>query len=136
MTGQVKEDLVARLGELGLHVEDGRLGFRAYLLPRGQLLSQPRAFSYHDAEDQERTLELPAGTLAFTICQVPVVVHAEGPQRVELTSVNGGSEIRQGLDLDADTSASIFERRGDVVRLDVFFALGGERSRGRLFRFR
>jgi hypothetical protein len=136
MTGQVKEDLIARLGELGLRVDEGRLGFRSQLLPRGELLREPRAFSYRDAEGQERTLELTPGTLAFTVCQVPVVVHAEGPARIELTSADGGAETRQGLQLDAETSGSIFERSGVVVRLDVFYALDGERGRGRRFHLR
>ncbi|MGZ4383908.1 MAG: hypothetical protein ACXVY3_04870, partial [Gaiellaceae bacterium] len=136
MTGQVKEDLIARFGELGMRVEAGRLGFSAHLLPRGELLSAPRSFVYYDAEGQARTLELPAGTLAFTICQVPVVVHAEGPARIELTSADGSVEVRPGLDLEVEASAAIFERSGNIVRLDVFYALDGERSRGRRFRFR
>ncbi|MGZ4385767.1 MAG: hypothetical protein ACXVZO_02455, partial [Gaiellaceae bacterium] len=96
----------------------------------------PRSFVYYDAEGQARTLELPAGTLAFTICQVPVVVHAEGPARIELTSADGSVEVRPGLDLEVEASAAILERSGNIVRLDVFYALDGERSRGRRFRFR
>lgn len=71
------------------------------------------------------------GTLAFTICQLPVVVHGEGPQRIELTSADGSSETLQSLDLDPETSTAIFERNRELARLDVFYALDGERGRSR-----
>jgi hypothetical protein len=38
MTGQVKEDVLARWGELGVEVRDGRLGFAPTLLPRAEFL--------------------------------------------------------------------------------------------------
>lgn len=48
MTGQVKEDIIARFGELGVRVRDGRVSFEPSLL-----------------EDREY---LPDGTLTFTYC--------------------------------------------------------------------
>ena len=124
MTGQVKEDLIARFGEMGAAVEDGRLVFRPHLLNRGELLAQARVFHFYDVDDREDRLDLDPGTLGFTTCQVPVVVHAEGPARVGATHADGSRRTFQGLSLDAETSASIFERRGHVRRLDVFFGLG------------
>ena len=131
MTGQVKEDLIARFGELGVRVQEGRLGFRPDLLQRSELLSQARNFTCYDSEGEARSLELVPGTLAFTICQLPVVVHGEGPQRIEETSAYGSSETLQGLDLYPETSTAIFERTREVARLDVFYALDGERGRSR-----
>ena len=130
MTGQVKEDLIARFGELGVRVQEGRLGFRPDLLLRSELLSQARSFTYYDSEGEARSLELAPGTLAFTICQVPVVLHGEGPKRIELTRADGGSEALKGLNLDTETSKAIFERAGEVARLDVFYALDGARGPG------
>jgi len=123
MTGQVKEDLISRFGELGVHVEDGRLGFRPHLMLEGEFLSGPRSFVYCESEGQERNIELNEGTLAFTTCQVPVVVHRDGPMRIELTRADGAHEVSEGLDLDLETSIAIFERRGEIVRLDVFYGL-------------
>src|ERR1035437_1247973 len=34
MTGQVKEDLISRLGEMGITVEDGKICFRSYQVDR------------------------------------------------------------------------------------------------------
>jgi hypothetical protein len=116
MTGQVKEDLISRLGEMGVAVEAGRLGFRSHLVNRDEFLKEARAFPFYD-------LALGPGTLAFTVCQVPVVAHQAGPPRIEISGADGSRRTVEGLDLDNETSAAVFERTGVVRRLDVFFAL-------------
>jgi hypothetical protein len=121
MTGQVKEDLISRLGEMGVSVEGGRLGFRTHLVSPGEFLAEPRTFRFYDVDSQERSLDLEPGTLAFTTCQVPVVAHQSGPPRIEITSADGSRRTMEGLSLDGETSAAIFERTGAVRRLDVFF---------------
>jgi hypothetical protein len=125
MTGQVKEDLISRLGEMGVAVEGGRLGFRAHLVSRGEFLAEAKTFYFCDLAGQECSLELEPGTLAFTTCQVPVVIHQSGPPRIEITSAEGSRRTREGLSLDTETSASVFERTGAVRRLDVFFGFDG-----------
>jgi hypothetical protein len=120
MTGQVKEDLITRLGEMGVAVEDGRLAFHAHLVVRDEFLEEARTFRLFDVDGEEYTLQLEPGTLAFTICQVPVVAHRSGPPRIEITTADGLRRMADGLSLDAETSAAIFERRGTVRRLDVY----------------
>jgi hypothetical protein len=124
MTGQVKEDLISRLGEMGVAVAAGRIVFRRHLVSRGEFLSAGRAFRYCDLDGEERSHDLEPGTMAFTTCQTPVVAHQSGPPRIEILRADGSHEIVQGLDLDAPTSAAIFERSGAVRRLDVFFDFG------------
>jgi hypothetical protein len=63
--------------------------------------------------------------MAFTSCQTPVVIHRSGPRRIEVTRADGSVDTAEGLDLDARTSAAIFERSGAVRRLDVFFGFEG-----------
>ena len=63
--------------------------------------------------------------MAFTTCQTAVVAHRSGPQRIEITRGDGSRDTVEGLDLDAGTSAAIFERTGAVRRLDVFFGFEG-----------
>ncbi len=121
MTGQVKEDLIARFAEMGLAVQKGRLTFRPRMAALEELLSTPREFLYYDVEGRRQSIRLESGTLAFTVCQVPVVVHGRGGPRVEITVTDGSTTVVEGLDLDADTSAAIFERKRKVARLDAFF---------------
>ena len=122
MTGQVKEDLITRLAEMGVTVESGRLSFRDYLLNRDEFLTAPRSFRYFDSHGNKRTVVLEPGTLAFTLCQTLVVSHLAGPPHVEVTSA-GCRVVVDGLDLDLTTSAAIFDRTGKVHRLDVFFGV-------------
>jgi hypothetical protein len=125
MTGQVKEDLISRFGEMGAAVDDGRLVFRPHLVNREETLAQPKTFHFFDVDGELRALELAAGTMAFTICQVPVVTHCAGPAGLSVTGADGAVHRCEGLSLDAPTSAGIFERTGLVRRLDVFLALEG-----------
>jgi len=127
MTGQVKEDLISRLGEMGVAVMCGRLSFRAQMAPRGEFLTSAKTFRYYDLEGQDGGIELDPGTLAFTICQAPVVAHRAGPARIEITGADGSRRRVEGLALDSGTSAAVFERTGAVRRLDVFFDLDGSR---------
>ncbi len=123
MTGQVKEDLISRFGEMGAAVQDGRLNFRRHLLSRGEFLREARTFHFYDLDGKQCSLDLEPGTMAFTICQTPVVAHRSGPARIETARAGGGRQMVEGLELDAATSAAIFERTGAVRRLDVFFGL-------------
>jgi len=126
MTGQVKEDLIIRLGEMGVRVEEGRLIFQPQLATRAEFLPEARTFRFIDVDGQEASLHLEIGTLAFTTCQVPVVAHRAGPPRIELTPREGPSRAIAGLALDRATSDAIFERTGEVRRLDVYWGFAEE----------
>lgn len=123
MTGQVKEEILTRLGELGLRVEHGRVVVRPALLRAQEWTSVPATFTYHDVAQREQRLHLPAGALAFTFCQVPVVyrrVEGDGAAPAVVAHLADGSQV-EGVDgaLDADVSGRVFRRTGEVVRIDV-----------------
>ena len=123
MTGQVKEEILTRLGELGLRVEGGRVVVRPVLLRADEWTATPTTFTYHDVAQQEQSLALPAGSLAFTFCQVPVVyrrVDGPGATPTVVAHLADGTRV-EGVDgaLDADVSERLFRRTGDVVRVDV-----------------
>ena len=119
MTGQVKEDIISRLGEMGASVTGGSLVFSAALIKRDEFLSEAARFDYFDVQGVKQSLALAPGSLAFTICQVPVVVHRNGGGEIEITAADGSHRQQPGLSLDAQISRAIFERDGSVVRLDV-----------------
>jgi hypothetical protein len=121
MTGQVKEDLISRLGEMGVVVEEGRLGFHRHLVSGNEFLTQPSRFDFYDIEGRRHTLDLDPDTMAFTTCQVPVIAHRSEPRKIEIKRHDGSRHAIEGLCLDKQTSAAIFERTGAVRRLDVFY---------------
>lgn len=119
MTGMVKEEILARQAELGLRLADGRLSFDFCLLEREEFLSAPAAFNYLDVAGQEQRLELPAAALAFTFCQVPVILRQSAQAWLDVHLEDGRVETLPGLALDADTSRHIFQRDGAVHHLVV-----------------
>ncbi len=62
---------------------------------------------------------LPADSLAFTVCGVPVVYHLAESPCIRLAMAGGDSREIAGEKLDPETSRSLFMRQGDVLRIDV-----------------
>jgi len=123
MTGQVKEDLLTRFTELGVQVRCGRIRFQPALVEAGEFLEERAAWTCLDLAGAAMVLDLEPGTLGFTLCQVPIVVHRAGPPRLVVTGPDGATRTSEGLVLDAATSAGIFGRTGEVRRLDAFLGL-------------
>jgi hypothetical protein len=119
MTGQVKEDVIGRIRELGLTVTGGRIRFRPELVRRHEFLTADGVLSSIDVAGAAQRLPVPAGAFGFTFCQVPVIVHRGGTAAVTVVGADGGETRIAGLDLDAATSEAVFARDGSVARLDV-----------------
>ncbi|MEO0513922.1 MAG: hypothetical protein AAF086_01330 [Planctomycetota bacterium] len=125
MTGQVKEEILTRLAELGVRVEAGRLVFRPTLLRQREFLSRDTSWSFFDVRGEAQRFVLPAGSLGFTYAQVPIVLHrGEGAASMRLQLADGSFAEIAGDQLDADHSAMLFDRTGGVARIDVTLAAG------------
>jgi hypothetical protein len=119
MTGQVKEDLLCRFGELGVRVSSGQLHFDRAMMHREEFLTEPATFEYVDVQQRWQTIELTAESLAYTVCQVPVV-HKRGNQAgIEITMTDGRTERIEDLVLNRELSGKIFRRSGEVMQLTV-----------------
>jgi hypothetical protein len=121
MTGQVKEELLTRFGELGLRVHEGHTHFAPSLLRAQEFLEDPASLRYLDTAGNWQTIALPAHSLGFTWCQVPCIYHLgdDTQPSLSVTGHDGESHTMPGLTLPADISAEIFQRRGSVKRLDL-----------------
>ena len=119
MTGLVKEEILTRMGELGIVVEGGALGFEPTLLRAVEFLDEPAVFGFFDVDGRRETIELPAGALAFTFCQVPVVYITGEAPRIEAHFADGTDAAVEGATLGVALSARIFRRDGWIRRLTV-----------------
>ncbi|HSG29112.1 MAG TPA: hypothetical protein VLA34_11580, partial [Candidatus Krumholzibacterium sp.] len=120
MTGQVKEEIITRFGELGLVVDGGIVSFDPVILRAEEFLELPETFEYFDTGGKRRSIELQPGSLAFTFCQVPVIYKTGGEgKRIRVTAASGDVTERQGSSLDREESRSIFRRTGAIERIDV-----------------
>ena len=120
MTGQVKEEILTRRGELGIRVEEGTLGFRPTLLRRSEFLEEAGEFHYHDVEGRPRAMPLARGELAFTVCQVPVIYTlVEGDGTLQVTYDDGTTSAHDDPRLDTGVAEAVFARRGTVDHIRV-----------------
>ncbi|MBN2047772.1 MAG: hypothetical protein JW750_08025 [Anaerolineaceae bacterium] len=124
MTGQVKEELVARWRELGVLVEDGVIRFAPLQLQEEEFLGGETAFDYYDPDGLELTLTLPENSLAFTFCQVPVIYRREdAPHSVTIHFYDGESKVSAAPRIGPEESQLIFRRAGKIERIEVVFPL-------------
>jgi hypothetical protein len=121
MTGQVKEDILSRFGELGVKVEAGCLLFEPALLRRVELLQNNREFTCYDVANQPKHIALGKGQLVFTYCAVPIVYTASDTEEIAVKLASGESRKVAGKKLDLHTSQAIFRRSGEVEQLVVHF---------------
>ncbi|MEX0273591.1 MAG: hypothetical protein AB3N16_04360, partial [Flavobacteriaceae bacterium] len=117
MTGQVKEDVLSRFGELGVYVKDGRLGFKPNLLRGTEFLTEPGVFAYVTVGGEGKSVQLQEKTLAFTYCQVPVIYKKGIEEALEVHYVNGTLQKFGTTALDIKTSEKIFGRTGEIEHL-------------------
>ena len=118
MTGQVKEDILCRFGELGVAVKEGKLQFKAGLLKQEEFLSTSSIFKYTDVQQQKQEIVLPANSLGFTYCQVPIIYKKAKNNSVEVICNNNTIKFSE-LELNSSVSSQIFGRTGDVKQITV-----------------
>jgi len=119
MTGQVKEDILSRFGELGVVVKGGQLCFDPWMLKKAEFLSKKQLFNYVDVQGKVIELPLEEKSLGFTYCQVPVLYKLADKNGLEVVLNNGASLKFENLSLDKPMSQKVFGRTGDIVRIVV-----------------
>ncbi len=119
MTGQVKEDVLTRKGELGIKVVEGKLSFQPTLLNQNQFLQQEEVVRFIDLEEKPFSITLEKGSLAFTVCQVPIIYKISDMNQVEVKFKNGKTETFSTLTLSYEMSQKIFQRTGEIIEVTV-----------------
>jgi hypothetical protein len=119
MTGQVKEDIINRFGELGVFVTEGQLQFNPCLLRQREFLKEEKTYQYVDVQQNYKNLELSINSLAFTYCQVPVIYELANYNSIEIFKNDGKRKILNSLIIDYHTSEKIFKRTGEITLIKV-----------------
>ncbi|MEM9297965.1 MAG: hypothetical protein AAGA64_06195 [Bacteroidota bacterium] len=117
MTGQVKEDILSRFGELGVFVDKGLLYFNPRMLRKDEFLTTAETFTYVSVSGEYKSLMLEAGSLCFTYCQVPVVYKISNEENLEVLLNDGTSTNIESLSLDESLSQQIFQRNDKVTQI-------------------
>ncbi|WP_411766683.1 hypothetical protein [Winogradskyella sp. A3E31] len=119
MTGQVKEDILSRFGELGVFVEKGQLYFNPCLLQKSEFLELPKEFNYVDVNSQKKSNRLSKDELGFTYCQIPVVYKIGDSPNIEVKFNDGQLGAIDGLSLTMELSHEVFNRTGKITQIQV-----------------
>lgn len=119
MTGQVKEDILSRFGELGVFVNDGQVVFDPLLLRRDEFLKEEKIFKYVDTNAAHKEIDLKPASLGFTYCQIPIIYTMSEDTGVEVVHQDGSRTVVQGKLLNATLSSNIFKRSGDILQINV-----------------
>ena len=119
MTGQVKEDILSRIGELGVFVKHGQLVFYPCLLRKKEFLNTEQTFEYVNVHGEFKAVQLQKNNLAFTYCQVPIVYEIGVNEKTIVHYTDGSSKTYNSNSLDKEISQLIFSRKGDIEYLKV-----------------
>jgi hypothetical protein len=119
MTGQVKEDILSRFGELGVFVTSGKLGFYPCLLRKEEFLETSTTFSYIEPHGNNKDIKLSEGSMAFTYCQIPIVYKVGKERQITVYFNDGAHNTTKDSLLDQATSSQVFSRTGKVDKIEV-----------------
>lgn len=115
MTGQVKEDLISRFGELGVHVSEGEICFDPKLLSKNEMLDRKTEWTLPTG-----TITLDEKQLGFTICSIPIIYELDNYQAITICYQNGDKYTFENImKLNRQVSQSIFNRDGKIAKIIV-----------------
>ena len=121
MTGQVKEEIITRMGELGCSLKNGTLVFQTDLLKLSEFLKEDRVFSYVDINHDFCEINLRPDQLGYTYCQVPIIYQlSEQDHNLSVSFDNQTSENISGNILPSKISNKLFSRSGKIKEIKVF----------------
>ena len=120
MTGQVKEDILSRVGELGVKMVNGKLQFQPAFLQKSEFLSEDSEATFILVDGTKKTITINKNCLAFTVCQVPIIYKIANENKIELHFKNGSKTTQQSLELDTNSSKKIFLRKDEISSIEVY----------------
>ena len=119
MTCQVKEDVLSRIGELGVFVKEGKISFNPRLLRESEFVKTSKKFHYTAISKEEISIDLQKGSLCFTYCQIPIIYKNTNEESITIFFTDDRVEKLNDLTLGENISKLIFERTGKVDRIEV-----------------
>ncbi|MFT2090719.1 hypothetical protein [Paraglaciecola sp. 2405UD69-4] len=122
MTGQVKEEILTRFGELGIDIKGGKIHFSPSILRPQEFLVEARVLHYFDVNHRPASIEVPVNGLGFTYCQVPIIYEiTETQPHLVVSFLDGSVERFKGSSLSREHSKALFLHDGEIreIRLSI-----------------
>lgn len=99
MTGQVKEEILTRWGELGLCLENGKASFNPQILHEDEFFDDK--------------------TLSFTWCNTKIKYVKSGAKKIEIEFADGKKISRNENSLNSEETQILFKRNGEIKQITV-----------------
>ncbi|MCC6494665.1 MAG: hypothetical protein IT193_00235 [Propionibacteriaceae bacterium] len=121
MTGQVKEDVLIRIGELGVTVSGGRIQLQPERVRDEDWTTAATSWDFFDPGGRARTIDLPSDSLAFSFCQTPISYRRSplGTTSIEVVFSDGTGRRFPGTVVPEELSREIFARSNLVESIVV-----------------
>lgn len=107
MTGQVKEEVLTRWGELGIGISAGKARFNPQILENEEFFAEGNC----------------AGKLSFTWCGVPVTYSKAKSASVKISFADGTTAEHAGTELTEAETQQLFARSGKITAIYVCVCL-------------
>ena len=124
LTGQVKEDVISRFGELGLRIRDGEILIDTALINPEEILKGKAEFEYYTLEGKWQKIQLKQNQFAFTFWQVPFVFTKSSVNNTIIKYIKGDRTEIHGHILNRELSSHLFARSGIIEQIEVAFQSG------------
>lgn len=122
MTGQVKEEILTRFGELGIRVSNGTIKFQPELLRQCEFVKQDQPFEFFDVADNWQAIMISKGSLAFTWCQIPFIYQlSDSESSLKVEWQDGNVQAMADCELSNKISNEIFKRTGQIKQIKLSF---------------
>ena len=119
MTGQVKEDIIVRLHEMGIHIHEGSISIIPKLLQKELFLQKESQFNFFNLEGELLHIHAKPNTLHFTYNQVHVVYELGEKGQISIEYIDGNITNINTLQIDKTISSSIFKRLNLIETIKV-----------------
>jgi hypothetical protein len=120
MTGQVKEDILSRFGELGVFVQEGKIGFNPLLLHKKEFLQTEKQVNIINSNGENQIVVLKKNSLLFTVCQVPVIYELGERTGLTVKFKNGSERTTADSLLNEQETELLFARSAEIISIRVF----------------
>jgi hypothetical protein len=125
MTGQVKEDVICRMRELGVYYSDGTIHFGPSMITEKDFVISDQDIICTDVYGVQRIVHITSGSLFFTICQTPIVYSIGDKNEVKIIKRDDSIEVLENMALSVSHSKSILSRDGYIKQVYVTMDTSG-----------
>ena len=96
-----------------------KLFFNPCLLRKEEFLTENKFFNYVDVNGKSTDIHVPARSLCFTYCQIPILYKMSSSNFVQILFNSGELMKLDRLEIDKDISEMVFKRTNEINQIIV-----------------